>query len=47
MIEAFTSVPVFGILPYLPDVNDREALSQAAAGLDLEAFFPLPSPQGV
>ncbi|MBE9029483.1 ATP-dependent dethiobiotin synthetase BioD [filamentous cyanobacterium LEGE 11480] len=45
MIESFTSIPVLGLLPYLDDLNDREALSQAAAALDLEQFFPLPFKQ--
>jgi dethiobiotin synthetase len=42
MIASFTRLPVLGQLPYLSDPTDRLALSQAAAGLDLEAFFPLP-----
>ncbi len=44
MIASFTRIPVLGHLPYLSDPNDREALSAAASGLELEALFPLPFP---
>jgi dethiobiotin synthetase len=44
MISSFTRLPVLGQLPYLSDPTDRTALSQAAAGLDLEAFLPLRFP---
>lgn len=43
MIESFTGIPVLGLLPYLSDLNDRDALSQAAAGLNLAPIFPLPA----
>lgn len=42
LIESFTGVPVLGQLPYIDDRENLDALSQAAAELDLERFFPLP-----
>jgi dethiobiotin synthetase len=42
MIASFTRIPVLGHLPYLPDLENLAALSQAAAGLELEALLPLP-----
>jgi dethiobiotin synthetase len=42
MIASFTHIPVLGHLPYLPDLENLAALSQAAAGLELEALLPLP-----
>jgi dethiobiotin synthetase len=47
MIARFTRIPVLGQLPYLSDPTDRAALSQAAAGLDLEAILPLQLPIAV
>jgi dethiobiotin synthetase len=44
MIESFTRLPVLGHLPYLPDLENLAALSQAAAGLELEALLPLTFP---
>jgi dethiobiotin synthetase len=42
MIASFTHIPVLGHLTYLPDLENLAALSQAAAGLELEALLPLP-----
>jgi dethiobiotin synthetase len=38
LIENLCQVPVLGVIPYLKDVCDLEALAQAAAGLWLEAI---------
>ncbi len=45
MIESFTGVPVLGLLPYIDDRGNLDALSRAAAELDLERFLPLPFAQ--
>ena len=42
MIESLTRVPVLGVLPYLKQIKDVEALSDAAAQLDLERLMPRP-----
>lgn len=42
LIESLTRVPVLGVLPYLKQVRDTEALSDAAAQLDLERLMPQP-----
>lgn len=45
LLEAFTRLPLLGLIPYLTDTNDIAALSQAAAGLDLDTLLPFPQPQ--
>jgi dethiobiotin synthetase len=40
LLRSLTRVPVLGCVPYLADPTDREALVQAAAGLDLEYLIP-------
>ncbi|MEL7067383.1 MAG: dethiobiotin synthase [Cyanobacteria bacterium J06555_13] len=40
MIEQLTQAPVLGVLPYLRQVRDLSALSDAAAQLDLEQIMP-------
>ena len=40
MIERLAQVPVLGILPFLRQVRDLSALSDAAAQLDLEQIMP-------
>ena len=40
MIERLTQVPILGTLPYLRQVRDLSALSDAAAQLDLERIMP-------
>ena len=42
MIESLTRVPVLGVLPHLKQIRDTEALSDAAAQLDLERLMPQP-----
>lgn len=42
MIESLVRVPVLGVLPYLKQIKDVEALSDAAAQLDLERLMPQP-----
>lgn len=42
MIESLTRVPVVGVLPYLKQIKDVDALSDAAAQLDLERLMPQP-----
>jgi dethiobiotin synthetase len=43
LIESFTRLPIFGLIPYLDDPTNIAALSQAAAQLDLDALLPLPA----
>ena len=42
LIESLARVPVLGVLPYLKQAKDIEALSDAAAQLDLERLMPQP-----
>ena len=42
LIESLARVPVLGVLPYLKQARDVEALSAAAAQLDLERLMPQP-----
>ena len=42
MIESLTRVPVLGVLPHLKQIKDVEALSEAAAQLDMETLMPQP-----
>lgn len=42
LIESLARVPVLGVLPYLKQVRDVGALSDAAAQLDLERLMPQP-----
>jgi dethiobiotin synthetase len=42
MLESLTRVPILGILPHIANLDDRSALSAAAAQLDLERIMPLP-----
>ncbi|MDX2231560.1 MAG: dethiobiotin synthase [Leptolyngbyaceae cyanobacterium bins.349] len=42
LIQSLTGMPVFGLLPYLSDRTNLEALAQAAANLELESLLPLP-----
>ena len=42
MIESLTQMPVLGILPYLKQIKDTEALADAAAQLDLERIMLRP-----
>ena len=40
MIESLTGTPVLGVLPHLRQINDLDALADAAAQLDLERLMP-------
>ena len=42
LIQSLTGVPVFGLLPYLSDRTNLNALAQAASNLEMERLIPLP-----
>jgi len=42
LIQSLTGIPVFGVLPYLSDRMNLDALALAASNLELEKLIPLP-----